>query len=148
MSDHPRSWIAVACAEHVARGVAGGFMQVCHGKVAPLRRLRPGDRVTYYSPTRRFGGGECLRCFTAFGVVQDDAIEQVDMGGGFRPFRRAVRFEPAALVVPIAALQALPDFAIKGAGWGARLRFGLLVIDERSMDLIAAAMGGSLRAVA
>jgi len=36
-------WIAVACADHVALGVAGGFMQVCHGKAAPLRRMRPGQ---------------------------------------------------------------------------------------------------------
>lgn len=48
-------WIAVACAEHVARGVAGGFMQVSHGKRAPLVRIRPGDRVAYYSPSRVLG---------------------------------------------------------------------------------------------
>lgn len=148
MTVHPRSWIAVACAEHVARGVAGSFMQVCHGKAAPLRRLRPGDRVAYYSPTRRLGGGERLQCFTALGVVQGESIEQVDMGGGFRPFRRTVRFEATAMAASIAALQALPGFTLKGAGWGARLRFGLLVIDEPSMDLIAAAMGGGLSAVA
>ena len=28
-----------------------GFMQVSHGKAAPLRRIRPGDGVAYYSPT-------------------------------------------------------------------------------------------------
>ena len=27
-------WIAVASREHVRRGVAGGFAQVCHGKPA------------------------------------------------------------------------------------------------------------------
>ena len=30
-------WIAVASAEHVRRGNQGGFMQVNHGKAAPLR---------------------------------------------------------------------------------------------------------------
>ena len=40
-----RAWIAIASAEHVRRGVAGGFAQVCHGKAAPLRRLAPGDVV-------------------------------------------------------------------------------------------------------
>jgi hypothetical protein len=29
-------WIAVASAEHVRLGQAGGFMQVSHGKAAPL----------------------------------------------------------------------------------------------------------------
>ncbi|MBL8696968.1 MAG: EVE domain-containing protein [Alphaproteobacteria bacterium] len=136
-----RDWIAVACAEHVARGVAGGFMQVCHGKAAPLRRLRPGDRVAYYSPTRDMGEGPRLQSFTAIGVVLDDVITQIDMGGGFRPFRRAVRFAREARPAAIAALQAAPGFALAGPGWGARLRYGLLAIDAASMDLVAAAMG-------
>ena len=41
-------WIGVASADHVARGRADGFMQVCHGKAAPLRRIKPGDGVVYY----------------------------------------------------------------------------------------------------
>jgi len=70
-----RSWIAVASAEHVRRGVVLGIMQVGHGKAAPIRPLLD-----------------------------------------------------------------LPGFALSGKGWGARLRFGLLRIDEASMDAIAAAM--------
>ena len=31
-------WIVVAAAEHIRRGLAGGFVQACHGKVAPLKR--------------------------------------------------------------------------------------------------------------
>src|SRR3954467_4211008 len=87
-----RNWIAVASADHVRRGLAAGFMQACHGKAAPLRRLKPGDRVAYYSPTERFRGTEPLQCSTAFGILSDDVIQQVDMGGGFCPFRRAVRW--------------------------------------------------------
>ena len=44
-----RNWIAVASAEHVALGRKQGFMQVCHGKAPPLRRLRAG-----------FGGGNSV----------------------------------------------------------------------------------------
>ena len=44
-------WIAVASAEHVRRGRKDGFMQVNHGKPAPLRRVKPGDGIVYYSPT-------------------------------------------------------------------------------------------------
>lgn len=40
-----KSWIAVASAEHVRSGRAQGFMQVCHGKAAPLRRL--AVRINY-----------------------------------------------------------------------------------------------------
>ena len=35
-------WIAVAAADHVSRGVQEGFMQVCHGKGGPLKRLKEG----------------------------------------------------------------------------------------------------------
>ena len=43
-----RNWLAVASAEHVEIGRSAGFMQVCHGKASPLRRVQPGDRVVYY----------------------------------------------------------------------------------------------------
>jgi hypothetical protein len=72
--------------------------------------------------------------------VLDDAIEQVDMGQGFRPFRRAVRYFDAR-PAPIRPLLDQPGFALSGPGWGARLRFGLLNIDPASMDAIAKAMG-------
>nr|MCH9703347.1 EVE domain-containing protein [Chlamydiota bacterium] len=40
-------WIGVASHEHVKRGEADGFCQVCHGKGAPLRRMKPGDLLVY-----------------------------------------------------------------------------------------------------
>lgn len=136
-----QDWIAVACAEHARRGVNLGIMQVCHGKAAPLRRLAPGDRVATYSPAETFGGRDRLQSFTAMGVVADDTVYQADMGGGFVPWRRAVRYASQARAAPIAPLLLLPGFALAGPGWGARLRFGLLRIDAASMDAIAAAMG-------
>ena len=54
-ADMSRYWIAVACAEHARRGKELGFMQVCHGKGAPLRRLKAGDGVVYYSPATAMG---------------------------------------------------------------------------------------------
>jgi hypothetical protein len=50
---------------------------------------------------------------------------------------RFARAEP----VPIRTLLETPGFALSGPAWGARLRFGLLAVDEGSMDLIAGAMG-------
>src|SRR5262249_31349033 len=61
-------WIAVASAEHVRRGRREGFVQVSHGKAAPLKRIKPGDRVVYYSPTVTLGGKDKLQAFTAIGV--------------------------------------------------------------------------------
>ena len=49
-----RNWLAVASAEHVQIGRSAGFMQVCHGKASPLRRIQPGDRIVYYSPNRLY----------------------------------------------------------------------------------------------
>ena len=81
-----QNWIAIASAEHVQRGRCEGFMQVCHGKATPLRRVKPGSRVVYYTPTT-FGGGDRLQAFTALGVVRDLDSYQFDMGRGFQPFR-------------------------------------------------------------
>ena len=54
-------WTAVASTDPVLRGRAKGFMQVCHGRPAPLCRLRPGDRVVHDSPTWTMGGREPVR---------------------------------------------------------------------------------------
>jgi len=88
-------WIAVASAEHVRRGRAAGFMQVSHGKAAPLKRIKPGDRVVYYSPAVTLGGKDRLRAFTAIGIVKDGEPYVFDMGKGFKPYRRDVDWAKA-----------------------------------------------------
>ncbi|AWK89990.1 EVE domain-containing protein [Azospirillum thermophilum] len=135
-----RSWIAVACAEHVRRGRAEGFMQVCHGKAAPLRRLSAGDRVAYYSPTVTFRGPDPLQAFTAIGLVRPGAPYQADMGYGFHPFRRDVDWLDGA-EAPIRPLLDRLEFARGGRTWGYQLRFGLFEVSGADMDLIAGAMG-------
>jgi len=64
-------WIAVASADHVRRGLKGGFMQVSHGKLAPLKKIAPGDRVAYYSPTEIYGNKDQFQSFTAIGTVRE-----------------------------------------------------------------------------
>ena len=64
------NWITVASADHVAIGVAQGFIQVNHGRSAPLRRIRPGDVVAIYSPVQVFGRRDGLQSFTALGRVE------------------------------------------------------------------------------
>lgn len=136
MSGH---WIAVACEEHVARGRAQGFMQVCHGKGGPLRRVKPGDTVIYYSPTQRMGEGPPLQAFTAIGVVQEGVPYEHDMGGGFVPWRRDVRYAEAQP----ASIRPLLDrlsFTQGERQWGARFRYGLLAVTDADARLIADAM--------
>jgi hypothetical protein len=133
------NWIAVASFDHVRRGRAGGFMQVCHGKAGPLRRIAPGDCVAYYSPSAAMHGDDRLQAFTAFGIVVDHAPYQVDMGGGFTPWRRDVDWF-AVQEAPIRPLLDRLSFTAGQHNWGYRLRFGLLSVETADMQLISDAM--------
>jgi hypothetical protein len=130
-----KNWIGVASAEHVRIGRAHGFMQVSHGKAAPLRRISPGDRIAYYSPSEVFGGKDRLQAFTAVGVVKRGEPYQVDMGKGFRPFRRDVLWTDV-VETPIRPLLDRLSFARDNANWGYQLRFGLFEITEEDMRVI------------
>ena len=140
MSAISRNWIAVASAEHVRIGRTAGFMQVCHGKWTPLRRIKPGDRVAYYSPTIEFGGKDKFQAFTAIGIVEHGEPYQVDLGGGFQPFRRDMCWLPAeeALIRPILGRL---EFSAGKQNWGYQFRFGVFTISDNDMNVIAAAMG-------
>jgi hypothetical protein len=138
-----KSWIAVASAEHVRLGRGQGFMQVCHGKAAPLRRIAPGDGIAYYSPTNSFGGTDRLQAFTALGTVKPGTPYEVDMGDGFRPFRRDVSWSEA-VEAPIHPLLEHLSFARGNKNWGYQLRFGLFEIPWQDLSLIAEAMGVTL----
>ena len=142
-----KNWIAVASAEHVKRGRLGGFMQVCHGKAAPLRRIHPGDRVVYYSPTTEFRGKDKLQAFTALGVVHGNEPYAFDMGGGFCPFRRDVRWLEARPAAMLRLREAL-SFSAGTRNWGYQLRFGLFAISDDDLATIAQAMGANLPAIA
>jgi hypothetical protein len=133
------NWVAVASAEHVRHGREHGFMQVCHGKAAPLRRIHPGDRVTYYSPSVTFRGKDKLQSFTAIGMVQAGEPYEFDMGGGFRPYRRNVAWFEAR-EASIQPLLARLEFSAGVRNWGYQLRFGLFAISGYDMDVISSAM--------
>jgi hypothetical protein len=139
-----RNWLAVASAEHVEIGRDAGFMQVCHGKATPLRRVQPGDRVVYYSPNRIYSpshalrGKDRLQAFTAIGTVKQGALYQADMGFGFHPHRRDVAWHDAE-PAPLAVLQDELAFT-QEKNWGYRLRQGLIEISDADMTTIAEAM--------
>lgn len=134
---HPshKNWIAVASAEHVRVGRAHGFMQVSHGKAAPLRRISPGDRIAYYSPSEAIGSKDRLQAFTAIGVVKRGEPYRVDMGNGFCPFRRDVLWSEV-VETPIRSLLGLLSFTRDNPNWGYQLRFGLFEIAEEDMRVI------------
>jgi EVE domain len=138
-----KSFIAVASAEHVRIGRSQGFMQVCHGKAAPLRRLAPGDRVAYYSPTETFGGRDRLQAFTAIGIVAPGSPYQAEMRGAVRPFRRDVLWSEA-IETPARPLLGCLSFARDNRSWGYQLRFGMFQIEDEDMEIIASAMQATL----
>jgi hypothetical protein len=140
MSEDRRFWVAVASADHARRGKELGIMQVSHGKAGPLRRIRAGDGVAYYSPTVTLGGKDRLQAFTLIGTVKDDRVYQGDMGEGFQAFRRDVTYAEAneASILPL--LDQL-ELTRGKRNWGYPFRFGLVEIGRRDFDTIAAAMG-------
>lgn len=138
-----KNWIAVASAEHVRLGRSQGFIQVSHGKAAPLRRIQPGDQVVFYSPTEAFRGKDRLRAFTAIGIVKEGEPYRAEMSGGFSPFRRDVAWQTAK-ETPIEPLLEQLEFTSDKRNWGYQLRFGLFEISDIDMSRIARAMGASL----
>lgn len=134
-------WLGVASHAHVKLGVAGGFAQLCHGKAAPLRRMKKGDWIIYYSSKKELGKPEPEQAFTAIGQLIDEQVYQFEMAPDFIPFRRNVRFlpqaQPTSIFPLIDALHCIPD----KQHWGYNFRFGHLEIDQHDFLLIAVAMG-------
>lgn len=144
-----RHWIAIASAEHARLGRDHrpvGFMQVGHGKGAPLQRIAPGDAVAYYAPATVLGGSDRLQSFVSIGTVQPGKPYTVDMGQGFVPWRRDVRYVRAN-DAPIAPLIEAFDFVDDPKHWGSKFRFGLFEVNAHDMRLIANAMGADAAAL-
>ena len=132
-------WIAIASAEHVRLGRAAGFMQINHGKLAPLRRVKAGDLVSYYSPSEVMKVSDKFQSFVAIGQVKDNEPYAFDMGNGFVPHRRDVNWF-AAKEASIRPLLHQLEFSKDNINWGYQLRFGLFKISSFDWDLIANAM--------
>jgi hypothetical protein len=135
------NWIAVASAKHVRRGRAEGFMQICHGRVAPLKRIKPGSGIVYYSPSSVMGVNDRLQAFTAIGIVQEDEPYLVEMEDGFRAYRRDVKWM-GSHEVTIRRLLDVLELTANKSNWGYQLRFGQCQISAHDFDIIAEAMSG------
>ncbi|MBS0289033.1 MAG: EVE domain-containing protein [Proteobacteria bacterium] len=133
-------WIGTVSKEHVLRGKAEGFAQVCHGKEAPLKRMQVNDLLLYYSPTEKFGEKTPYQSFTAIGVIQPGDAYQVTMNQDFKPFRRDVKYL-AANDTPIRPLIPKLSFIRDKTRWGSVFRFGILKIPKEDFIIIAKAMG-------
>ncbi|MBX7045757.1 MAG: EVE domain-containing protein [Ignavibacteria bacterium] len=132
-------WVVVACKSHVLKGVEGGFMQANHGKEAPLKRVKKGDWVLFYASKEGMDSKEPYQKFVAMGQAQDDEITKVNMGKGFEPFRRKLKFKKSKEAEIRPLIEKL-DFIKNKKSWGFIFRFGFFEIPKQDFELIAAEM--------
>jgi hypothetical protein len=135
-------WIGVVSRAHVKSGVKGGFIQLNHGKKAPVQRLKAGDGVIMYSPRTAYPDGEPLQAFTAIGTVVTGNVYQVEMTPDFRPYRVDVQFVRCK-ETPIKPLLHDLSFVKSQTRWGAAFRFGFLRVHANDFALIAKKMGAT-----
>ena len=132
-------WIGVASKDHIKNGVKGGFCQLCHGKEQPLKRMKKGDWIVYYSPKEVFQEKVPCQKFTAIGKVIGEDVYAVEMSPQFVPFRRDIEFI-ACKEVEIRPLIERLDFIKNKKSWGYSFRYGHLKISEKDFKLISTEM--------
>jgi len=129
-------WIIVASKDHVKTGIAEGIAQACHGKVAPLKRMKKGDFIIYYSGKQTMGKAEKCQEFTALGEVVDNDIYTFQVSEDFCPSRRKIEFLQTHDVSILSLISNL-DFIQNKQSWGYPFRFGFFEIKKHDFDLIA-----------
>lgn len=129
-------WVAVVSKEHVLKGKEWEIIQVCHGKAAPLKRIKKDDLVVFYSPKNSLNDKAPLQLFTAIAKMKDDEIYQVEQFKGFEPFRRKAEFLQCSETAIRPLINEL-TFINDKTRWGAPFRYGLVKIPEQDFHLIA-----------
>lgn len=129
-------WIGVASKDHVTLGVAGGFCQLCHGKSAPLNKMKAGDWLIYYAPKQSLKTKEPCQEFVAIGQILPGMAYSFEMSPDFIPVRKDIKFIENIKPVPLQALADLPLWQ----EYRSRLRFGHFQIPKELFDFIASGM--------
>lgn len=132
-------WLAAISKEHTMRGVADGFIQICHGKQAPLKRMKKGDWIMIYSSKESMHGKNKCQSFTAIGQVIDENIYSYKMSDNFVPFRRNIKFY-ACNEISILPLIYQLNFIQNKKLWGYPFRFGFFEIQKDDFNLISSKM--------
>ena len=132
--------VAVASREHILGGAEGGFCQACHGKAAPLRRMRPGGGILCCSSKMEYGKPHPCQSFTAIGRIADPEVFPSAMSQDAVPLRRRVDFLPCR-EAPIQPLIQSLSFIKDKQRWGYPFRVGLPPIPSANLLRIAEAMG-------
>jgi hypothetical protein len=135
----PRFWIAVVSKEHSQWGETGNYIQVCHGKETPLKRMKKEDWILVYSPKTTMNGTQKCQSFTAIGRVADDLVYPFKMNENFIPFRRNVLFLDCVETTILPLINKL-EFIMDKKFWGYPFRFGFFEISEKDFMLIKTKM--------
>ena len=131
-----KCWVSVVSKEHALIGIAGGFMQACHGKAAPLKRMKAGDWFMFYCPATTMSGGVKVQKFLGLGRVKNDDTYQFEMNPEFCPFRRDIEFIAGAESLESAPISTLKTLSIKS-----KLRFGFFELPGTDAAVILESMG-------
>jgi predicted RNA-binding protein len=132
-------WIIVASKDHVKNGITAGIVQTCHGKASPLKRMKKGDYVIYYSGKQTLGKPDKCQEFTALGRVLDDEIYQFQVSDDFCPSRRNIEFLPCEDTSILPLIDDL-EFIQNKKSWGYPFRFGFFEINKHDFELISTQM--------
>ncbi len=129
----------VASKDHVSSGQQQGIAQACHGKEAPLKRMKPNDWVVIYSSKAHFPTGSICQKFTAIGQVKDGEMYQFEMSSQFKPSRRNITYYDCNEVSILPLINRL-GFIENKTHWGYPFRYGFFEINEHDFGLISAEM--------
>ena len=132
-------WIAVVSKKHVIKGMNWSILQVCHGKKAPLKRIKKDDFVIFYSSKKDIKDKKPFQKFTAIAKAIDNEIYQIEQFKGFEPFRRKVDFIDCEETEIRPLINEL-DFIPNKKSWGYPFRYGLLEISKKDFKLVASKM--------
>jgi hypothetical protein len=115
-----------------------GMAQANHGARAGLERMGEADGLVYYSPKTEFEG-DSLKEFTAIGRIADGIVFQAGAPSDtsdYRPWRRRVDYDLAAVATSIRPLLSVLDFTRDNPDWGYQLRRGLIEISRNDFEVI------------
>ncbi|WP_163136755.1 EVE domain-containing protein [Bacillus subtilis] len=140
-------WIGVVSEQHVLKGTAGGFAQLCHGKKAPLAKMKEGDWLIYYSPRDAYPDGKLLRSFTAIGKVKSGNIYPYQMAPNFIPYRLDIDYYPCHKI-GFYDIKSKLEFVQETKHLGFLFRRGHFEISKKDFLTIAQAMGVNISGMA
>lgn len=132
-------YINVASKNHCLKGIEGGFIQSCHGKLWPLKKLQPEDKFILYASKIIFGEKASCQEFIAVGSITKDPSYETIINIKNQDqifYRKDVIFEKNLEATSILLLIENLDFIVNKKNWSYKFLFGFFEISEKDFNLI------------